>query len=456
MRPELTIETLLIRALGAAAFTLLNVILCIGPLARLDRRFLPLLYNRRHLGVMMFTLALSHGVFSIVQFHAVGTLNPLVSVLVGNDRYGTIAQLPFQPFGLAALGILFLMAATSHDFWLHNLTAPVWKALHMCVYVAYTLIVAHVIFGVLQEEVSPWLGWALCGAVLTVFTLHLVAARREAAGDRENRNANRDGFVDVCGVDGDSGKARGGDLRLGRACRGLPVRRPNLGALQRVSAPERSAGRRTDRQRLCRVPVAWLRIPARHGRLAGAVHREGPDLRRSRAGRSCPRAPTAPRARDAGRACGSGGGSNGMSDRDEFFIGYAPPMPSGIGRFVGKVVTGLVLGVLAWAAVIASGHVPLEGGTFEFGHPQRFAGTIVERPYPALRLDGTDRSVPAQLLVAPGKHGADAAIQGLNGRHASLAGTRYSTRHADDDRDRARVSGPGRRIRIRPRHRRTG
>src|SRR5436309_3324596 len=36
VRPELTIETLLIRALGAAAFTLLNVILCIGPLSRLD------------------------------------------------------------------------------------------------------------------------------------------------------------------------------------------------------------------------------------------------------------------------------------------------------------------------------------------------------------------------------------------------------------------------------------
>jgi len=201
LRPELTIETLLIRALGAAAFTLLNVILCIGPLARLDRRFLPLLYNRRHLGVMMFTLALGHGVFAIIQFHDVGTLNPLVSVLVGNDRYGTVEQFPFQPFGLAALGILFLMAATSHDFWLHNLTAPVWKALHMGVYVAYTLIVGHVIFGVLQEEVSPWLGWALCGAVLTVFGLHLVAARREAARDRENRNANREGFVDVCGVD---------------------------------------------------------------------------------------------------------------------------------------------------------------------------------------------------------------------------------------------------------------
>ena len=200
IRPELTIETLLIRALGATAFTLLNVILCIGPLSRLDRRFLPLLYNRRHLGVMMFTLALGHGAFSIVQFHALGTLNPLVSVLVSNPRYATISQLPFQLFGLAALVILFVMAATSHDFWLHNLTAPVWKTLHMGVYVAYTFIVLHVVFGVLQGEASPLLGWALCGGVLTVFALHVLAARQEAQGDRENRNAHRDGFVDVCSV----------------------------------------------------------------------------------------------------------------------------------------------------------------------------------------------------------------------------------------------------------------
>src|SRR3989475_12251731 len=200
VRPELTIETLLIRPLGAAAFTLLHVILCIGPLCRLDRRFLPLLYNRRHLGVMMFTLALAHGMFSIVQFHSAGTLNLFVSVLVSNQRYDTISQLPFQPFGLAALGILFLMAATSHDFWLHNLTAPVWKALHMCVYVAYTLIVLHVVFGVLQGEVSLLLAWTLCGGVLTVFTLHLLAARREERSDRENRNVQMDGFVEVCSV----------------------------------------------------------------------------------------------------------------------------------------------------------------------------------------------------------------------------------------------------------------
>ena len=52
--PEITAETLLIRATGTSAFLMLHVILCIGPLCRFNTRFLPLLYNRRHLGVTMF------------------------------------------------------------------------------------------------------------------------------------------------------------------------------------------------------------------------------------------------------------------------------------------------------------------------------------------------------------------------------------------------------------------
>jgi hypothetical protein len=39
-----------VQAFGSCAFLMLTVILSIGPLTRLDRRFLPLLYNRRHLG----------------------------------------------------------------------------------------------------------------------------------------------------------------------------------------------------------------------------------------------------------------------------------------------------------------------------------------------------------------------------------------------------------------------
>ena len=87
IHPDATAETMIIRAFGTAALVLLHVVLSIGPLARIDRRFLPLLYNRRHMGVTMFALAFVHGAFSIVQFHALGDLNPLVSVLVSNTRF---------------------------------------------------------------------------------------------------------------------------------------------------------------------------------------------------------------------------------------------------------------------------------------------------------------------------------------------------------------------------------
>src|SRR5215510_1544209 len=91
VHPNTTAETLLIRGLGTAALLLLHIILCIGPLCRLDRRFLPLLYNRRHLGVTMFVLALAHGTFSIFQFHALGNINPLVSLFSSNTRYSSLA-----------------------------------------------------------------------------------------------------------------------------------------------------------------------------------------------------------------------------------------------------------------------------------------------------------------------------------------------------------------------------
>ena len=202
VHPNATIETLLIRAFGTGAFLLLHVILCIGPLCRLDRRFLPLLYNRRHLGVTMFLLALAHGVFSIVQFHSLGDVHPLVSVFISNVRYGSLADFPFQPLGFFALLILFLMAATSHDFWLRNLTAPVWKRLHMLVYVAYALLIGHVTLGALQSETSPVLAAVVGAGLATVLGLHLVAAYRERSLDQGVPEPPGDRFVEVCDVAG--------------------------------------------------------------------------------------------------------------------------------------------------------------------------------------------------------------------------------------------------------------
>src|SRR5881628_91101 len=183
--PYVTDEIMLMRAFGTAAFLLLHVILCIGPLCRLNPKFLPLLYNRRHAGVTMFTLALVHAALVVITYHAGGDINPFLSIFKGSPLTGSVSGVPFQPFGFFALVILLLMAATSHDFWLANLSAPVWKSLHMLVYVAYGLLVLHVTFGVLQAEVNPFYVAVTALGLATVLGLHITAAWKEAALDRE-------------------------------------------------------------------------------------------------------------------------------------------------------------------------------------------------------------------------------------------------------------------------------
>ena len=189
--PLITDEILLIRAFGVTAFALLHVILCIGPLCRLNPKFLPLLYNRRHAGVTLFLLALIHAALVIATYHAGGDTNPLLGIFVSGQFNGTAGSVPFQPFGFFALVILFLMAATSHDFWLANLTAPVWKALHMMVYAAYALLVLHVTFGALQGEASLVYVVTMTIGFVTVLGLHIGAARKEVAPDRDVCSSRR-------------------------------------------------------------------------------------------------------------------------------------------------------------------------------------------------------------------------------------------------------------------------
>ena len=194
--PFITAEILIIRTTGVAAFLLLHLILCIGPLARLQPAFLPLLYNRRHAGVTLFLLALVHAVMVVATYHAGGDVNPILSIFVSSPLTGSVAGVPFQPFGFFALLILFLMAATSHDFWLANLSAPVWKALHMLVYVAYSLLVLHVSFGALQGETSGIYVGAMALGLATVLSLHWLAARREIKADEALPVA--EDYIDVC------------------------------------------------------------------------------------------------------------------------------------------------------------------------------------------------------------------------------------------------------------------
>jgi nitrite reductase/ring-hydroxylating ferredoxin subunit/DMSO/TMAO reductase YedYZ heme-binding membrane subunit len=172
-----------IRATGSCAFLMLTVILTIGPLARLDRRLLTLLYNRRHFGVLTFLIALTHGWLMVQWFMAQNALPDLLTEMTAWANYCKFIGFPFKAFGLAALLVLFVMAATSHDFWLAFLTPPVWKALHMALYVAYGLVAMHVALGIMLYERTLLIPLMLLGGIGTVAVLHLVAAWHERGRD---------------------------------------------------------------------------------------------------------------------------------------------------------------------------------------------------------------------------------------------------------------------------------
>jgi len=198
---ETSIETLIIRAFGSLAIIMLHIILAIGPLSRLNTRFLPILYNRRHLGVSMFIAVLIHGGFSIFQFHALGDVNPIYSIFTSNMDYGSLTNFPFQVLGFLALLILFTMASTSHDFFLANLSAKTWKRLHMMVYVAYTLIIAHVFLGAFQQETSPFTIGILIIGFISISGLHIVTAFKESKIDNTKVKKGTEGWLKVCEIE---------------------------------------------------------------------------------------------------------------------------------------------------------------------------------------------------------------------------------------------------------------
>ncbi|MCY4301851.1 MAG: ferric reductase-like transmembrane domain-containing protein [Aestuariivita sp.] len=167
------------RAFGSCAFFLLTAILLIGPLARLNSRFLPLLYNRRHLGVLTCFVALTHATLVIRWYFVFSPTDRYVALLNTNTAYTQLLGFPFEAFGIFALLCLIILATTSHDFWLKFLTPPVWKSLHYLIYPAYAAVVAHIGLGAFQDQQNPTFGLWMVLCVSAVVLLHLAAARHE-------------------------------------------------------------------------------------------------------------------------------------------------------------------------------------------------------------------------------------------------------------------------------------
>lgn len=201
------------QAFGSLAFLLLTVILAIGPLARLDTRFLPLLYNRRHFGVMTAIVAATHAMFVLEWYFSFSAIPRLTALFTSNTSVGSIIGFPFELFGVFALLILVVLAATSHDFWLSFLSPPVWKAIHMSVYAAYAAVVLHVGLAALADTQNG-LKAVLVGASLALLsTLHLWSGRKEQAIDVAGSPAAPDtGWIDIGQI---------ADLTEGRAIIGV-------------------------------------------------------------------------------------------------------------------------------------------------------------------------------------------------------------------------------------------
>ncbi|MEJ8476086.1 Rieske 2Fe-2S domain-containing protein [Roseibium algae] len=171
------------RAFGSLAFLMLSMILAIGPLARLDPRYLPLLYNRRHFGVLTAGIACVHATYVIGWYFAFSPTDPYVALLGSNDSFTQLRGFPFEVFGMAALFILLILATTSHDFWLSFLTPPVWKTLHMGIYAAYGFVAFHIGLGAFQTDRGTIFPVIVLGVVTLVSGLHFMAARRDGQAE---------------------------------------------------------------------------------------------------------------------------------------------------------------------------------------------------------------------------------------------------------------------------------
>jgi DMSO/TMAO reductase YedYZ heme-binding membrane subunit len=174
------LDVFLVQATAIIAFLFLSAAISVGPLSRRWPRATHFIYNRRHLGVATWALAVSH---AAVVMHYGNSWKPanVLEVLPGQKAVG----IPFTLLGVGALAILTVMALTSWDYFLHAWTPPAWKRLHMAVYVAYALIVFHFTVRFVGDPPVQWRLLALLWLVaLAVAALHLAAALKEAQRDR--------------------------------------------------------------------------------------------------------------------------------------------------------------------------------------------------------------------------------------------------------------------------------
>jgi hypothetical protein len=112
---------------------------------------------------------------------------------------------------------------------------------------------------------------------------------------------------------------------------------------------------------------------------------------------------------------------------DEFYVGYHPVAPPCQGRWLVRVVVGILAGCGVMAALLTSAQRGFAPSAFEYGHRRIIEGWISELPYPVLVVPrpGATGAQPVSryILAGEGKHGAADLVRGLDGRAVKLEGT---------------------------------
>jgi hypothetical protein len=125
-----------------------------------------------------------------------------------------------------------------------------------------------------------------------------------------------------------------------------------------------------------------------------------------------------------------------MAEPDEFYVGYFPAAPVAIGRATRRFVFGILAATMVGAIALAMSQDRADPGAFDYGHQQKLFGQLRSTPYPMLLapgsgLTGRDAVYTRYLLVAEGKHGAQAAVDSLDGQWVELTGTRIHRGHRE-------------------------
>jgi len=112
---------------------------------------------------------------------------------------------------------------------------------------------------------------------------------------------------------------------------------------------------------------------------------------------------------------------------DEFYIGYLPAAPAGLGKMVRKVIILLLSVATAAAVILVFNQKPFYPSVYEFGKTRTFEGVLQEQPYPTLLVArsgevGTLPNYSQYLLVGDGKFGAAELARGLDGKRVRLNG----------------------------------